>query len=95
MDEVPSSVYLYPEEESGTDNIFCPFQGRPNATQFEEAQKEMLKLMRIEVFHYSYSSLSSKMNIRYFSSEENTLTLVSLLTLIPHMLSFIIRTLRC
>lgn len=50
VDEVPSSVYLYPEEESGMDNIFCPFQGRPNATLFEEAQKEILKLMRIEVY---------------------------------------------
>uniref|UniRef100_A0A671NT05 lysophospholipase n=1 Tax=Sinocyclocheilus anshuiensis TaxID=1608454 RepID=A0A671NT05_9TELE len=32
VDEVPSSVYLYPEEESGMENIFSPFQGRPNAT---------------------------------------------------------------
>uniref|UniRef100_A0A8C2EVE1 lysophospholipase n=1 Tax=Cyprinus carpio TaxID=7962 RepID=A0A8C2EVE1_CYPCA len=45
---VPSSVYLYPEEESGMENIFNPFQGRPNATLFEEAQKEILKLMKIE-----------------------------------------------
>lgn len=51
VDEVPSGVYLYPDEESGMENIFCPFQGRPNATVFEEAQKEILKLMRIEV-HY-------------------------------------------
>uniref|UniRef100_A0A673HS27 lysophospholipase n=1 Tax=Sinocyclocheilus rhinocerous TaxID=307959 RepID=A0A673HS27_9TELE len=48
VDEVPSSVYLYPEEESGMENIFSPFQGRPNATVFEEAQKEILKLMKIE-----------------------------------------------
>ncbi|KAK7165924.1 hypothetical protein R3I93_005872 [Phoxinus phoxinus] len=48
VDEVPSGVYLYPEEESGMENIFCPFQGRPNATVFEEAQKEILKLMKIE-----------------------------------------------
>uniref|UniRef100_A0A8C2EWG3 lysophospholipase n=1 Tax=Cyprinus carpio TaxID=7962 RepID=A0A8C2EWG3_CYPCA len=48
VDEVPSSVYLYPEEESGMENIFNPFQGRPNATLFEEAQKEILKLMKIE-----------------------------------------------
>ncbi|KAI2668247.1 Patatin-like phospholipase domain-containing protein 6 [Labeo rohita] len=48
VDEIPSSVYLYPEEESGMDNIFCPFQGRPNATLFEEAQKDILKLMKIE-----------------------------------------------
>uniref|UniRef100_A0A8C1Z5M6 lysophospholipase n=1 Tax=Cyprinus carpio TaxID=7962 RepID=A0A8C1Z5M6_CYPCA len=48
VDEVPSSVYLYSEEESGMENIFSPFQGRPNATLFEEAQKEILKLMKIE-----------------------------------------------
>ncbi|XP_059410516.1 patatin-like phospholipase domain-containing protein 6 isoform X3 [Carassius carassius] len=48
VDEVPSSVYLYPEEESGMENIFSPFQGRPNAALFEEAQKEILKLMKIE-----------------------------------------------
>lgn len=51
VDEVPSGVYLYPDEESGMENIFCPFQGRPNATVFEEAQKEILRLMRIEVQH--------------------------------------------
>uniref|UniRef100_A0A673KKB4 lysophospholipase n=1 Tax=Sinocyclocheilus rhinocerous TaxID=307959 RepID=A0A673KKB4_9TELE len=48
VDEVPSSVYLYPEEELGMENIFSLFQGRPNATLFEEAQKEILKLMKIE-----------------------------------------------
>uniref|UniRef100_A0A9J7XAF7 lysophospholipase n=1 Tax=Cyprinus carpio carpio TaxID=630221 RepID=A0A9J7XAF7_CYPCA len=48
VDEVPSSVYLYPEEESGMENMLSPFQGRPNATVFEEAQKEILKLMKIE-----------------------------------------------
>ncbi|XP_001921208.2 patatin-like phospholipase domain-containing protein 6 isoform X3 [Danio rerio] len=47
VDEVPSGVYLYPEEESGMD-IFSSFQGRPNATVFEEAQKEILRLMKIE-----------------------------------------------
>uniref|UniRef100_A0A673KIF2 lysophospholipase n=1 Tax=Sinocyclocheilus rhinocerous TaxID=307959 RepID=A0A673KIF2_9TELE len=30
VDEVPSSVYLYPEEELGMENIFSLFQGRPN-----------------------------------------------------------------
>ncbi|XP_051560425.1 patatin-like phospholipase domain-containing protein 6 isoform X2 [Myxocyprinus asiaticus] len=48
VDEVPSGVYLYPEEESGMENVYGPFPGRPNATLFEEAQKEILKLMRIE-----------------------------------------------
>ncbi|XP_042616870.1 patatin-like phospholipase domain-containing protein 6 isoform X1 [Cyprinus carpio] len=48
VDEVPSSVYLYPEEESGMENMLSPFQGRPYATVFEEAQKEILKLMKIE-----------------------------------------------
>uniref|UniRef100_A0A8B9LUV3 lysophospholipase n=1 Tax=Astyanax mexicanus TaxID=7994 RepID=A0A8B9LUV3_ASTMX len=48
VDDVPSGVYLYPEEESGQENIYGPLPGRPNATLFEEAQKEILKLMRIE-----------------------------------------------
>ncbi|XP_060754861.1 patatin-like phospholipase domain-containing protein 6 isoform X2 [Neoarius graeffei] len=48
VDEVPSGVYLYPEEEVGTDNVYSPLPGRPNATLFEEAQKEFLKLMKIE-----------------------------------------------
>uniref|UniRef100_A0A8C1CBM7 lysophospholipase n=1 Tax=Cyprinus carpio carpio TaxID=630221 RepID=A0A8C1CBM7_CYPCA len=38
----------FTREESGMENIFSPFQGRPNATLFEEAQKEILKLMKIE-----------------------------------------------
>uniref|UniRef100_A0A667YYV7 lysophospholipase n=1 Tax=Myripristis murdjan TaxID=586833 RepID=A0A667YYV7_9TELE len=45
---VPSGVYLYPEEEPGVDSIFAPLPGRPSAALFEEAQKEILKLMRIE-----------------------------------------------
>ncbi|KAF5909228.1 neuropathy target esterase-like isoform X3, partial [Clarias magur] len=48
VDEVPSGVYLYPEEETGMENIYGPLPGRPNATLFEEAQKEFLKLMKIE-----------------------------------------------
>lgn len=59
VDEVPSSVYLYPEEESGMENIFSPFQGRPNATLFEEAQKEILKLMKIEVSFCIYALIKS------------------------------------
>ncbi|XP_068606606.1 patatin-like phospholipase domain-containing protein 6 [Brachionichthys hirsutus] len=47
VDEVPSDVCLYPEEESGLDNIFTP-SSRSSAALFEEAQKEVLKLMRIE-----------------------------------------------
>lgn len=49
VDEVPSGVYLYPEEESGVENVYGAFSGRPNTAVFEEAQKEMLKLMKIEV----------------------------------------------
>ncbi|KAK6300541.1 hypothetical protein J4Q44_G00286390 [Coregonus suidteri] len=52
VDEVPSGVYLYPEEEVGLDNQFSPgpgpVPGRPSAALFEEALKELLKLMRIE-----------------------------------------------
>uniref|UniRef100_A0A3Q4C0I4 lysophospholipase n=1 Tax=Mola mola TaxID=94237 RepID=A0A3Q4C0I4_MOLML len=46
--EVPSGIYLYPEEESGVDSIFTPLTNRCSAILFEEAQKEVLKLMRIE-----------------------------------------------
>lgn len=53
VDEVPSGVYLYPEEEGGPDNQFSPgpgpVPGRPSPALFEEALKELLKLMRIEV----------------------------------------------
>ncbi|XP_058495644.1 patatin-like phospholipase domain-containing protein 6 isoform X4 [Solea solea] len=50
VDEVPSGIYLYPEEESGADNIFTPLSSRSSSTAalFEEAQKEVLKLMKIE-----------------------------------------------
>ncbi|KAM4595237.1 patatin-like phospholipase domain-containing protein 6 isoform 3-T3 [Fundulus diaphanus] len=48
VDEVPSGIYLYPEEESGVDNIYTPVSSRSNASLFEEAQKEVLRLMRIE-----------------------------------------------
>ncbi|XP_046693714.1 patatin-like phospholipase domain-containing protein 6 isoform X1 [Silurus meridionalis] len=48
VDEVPSGVYLYPEEEVGSENVYSPLPGRPNAALFEEAQKEFLKLMKIE-----------------------------------------------
>ncbi|XP_064819506.1 patatin-like phospholipase domain-containing protein 6 isoform X3 [Oncorhynchus masou masou] len=52
VDEVPSGVYLYPEEDGGPDNQFSPgpgpVPGRPSPALFEEALKELLKLMRIE-----------------------------------------------
>ncbi|XP_024863679.1 patatin-like phospholipase domain-containing protein 6 isoform X1 [Kryptolebias marmoratus] len=48
VDEVPSGIYLYPEEESLVDNIFTPVTNRSSASLFEEAQKEVLRLMRIE-----------------------------------------------
>ncbi|XP_030636785.1 neuropathy target esterase isoform X1 [Chanos chanos] len=49
VEEVPSGVYLYPEEDSGgLENLYAPSPGRANASLFEEAQKEILKLMRIE-----------------------------------------------
>lgn len=51
VDEVPSGIYLYPEEEHGVDNIFTPLTCRSNVALFEEAQKEVLKLMKIEVCH--------------------------------------------
>lgn len=49
VDEVPSGIYLYPEEDSAVDNIFTPVSSRSCASLFEEAQKEVLRLMRIEV----------------------------------------------
>ncbi|XP_076838553.1 patatin-like phospholipase domain-containing protein 6 isoform X5 [Brachyhypopomus gauderio] len=48
VDDVPSGVYLYPEEEVGLENVYGPLPGRHNAALFEEAQKDILKLMRIE-----------------------------------------------
>uniref|UniRef100_A0A3B4EYN7 lysophospholipase n=1 Tax=Pundamilia nyererei TaxID=303518 RepID=A0A3B4EYN7_9CICH len=45
---IPSGIYLYPEEEPVVDNIFTPVSNRSSAALFEEGQKEVLKLMRIE-----------------------------------------------
>lgn len=59
VDEVPSGVYLYPEEETGAENIFTPPSSRYSAALFEEAQKEILKLMRIEVCLSLFSKLVS------------------------------------
>lgn len=54
VDEVPSGIYLYPEEEPVVDNIFTPVSSRSSAALFEEAQKEILKLMKIEVCLYVF-----------------------------------------
>ncbi|XP_034043190.1 neuropathy target esterase isoform X2 [Thalassophryne amazonica] len=48
VDEVPSGIYLYPEEESVVDSIFLPVTCRSSAALFEDAQKDVLKLMNIE-----------------------------------------------
>ena len=49
VDEAPSGVYLYPEEE-GFESVYgASPSGRHNPALFEEAQKEILKLMKIEV----------------------------------------------
>uniref|UniRef100_A0A8C2I471 lysophospholipase n=1 Tax=Cyprinus carpio TaxID=7962 RepID=A0A8C2I471_CYPCA len=65
VDEVPSSVYLYPEEESGMENMLSPFQGRPNATVFEEAQKEILNdaLSSYALFHHQDPALQGDQDV--------------------------------
>uniref|UniRef100_A0A8C2I330 lysophospholipase n=1 Tax=Cyprinus carpio TaxID=7962 RepID=A0A8C2I330_CYPCA len=62
---VPSSVYLYPEEESGMENMLSPFQGRPNATVFEEAQKEILNdaLSSYALFHHQDPALQGDQDV--------------------------------
>ena len=58
VDEIPSGIYLYPEEEAAVDNMFTPVSSRSSAAVFEEAQKEVLRLMRIEVcFVFSFIHL--------------------------------------
>uniref|UniRef100_A0A3B3BKE9 lysophospholipase n=1 Tax=Oryzias melastigma TaxID=30732 RepID=A0A3B3BKE9_ORYME len=47
VDEVPSGIYLYPEEDP-TVNVFTPVSARSSSALFEEAQKDLFKLMRIE-----------------------------------------------
>ncbi|XP_020555425.1 neuropathy target esterase isoform X2 [Oryzias latipes] len=47
VEEVPSGIYLYPEEDPAG-NVFPPVSARSSPALFEEAQKEVLKLMRIE-----------------------------------------------
>lgn len=49
VDEVPSGIYLYPEEESETDKILTPPSTRYSSDLFEEGKKDILKLMGIEV----------------------------------------------
>lgn len=58
VDEIPSGIYLYPEEEIGVDSIFTPVTSRSNAAVFEEALKDILKLMRIEVGPQIFSELT-------------------------------------
>ncbi|XP_053273886.1 patatin-like phospholipase domain-containing protein 6 isoform X3 [Pleuronectes platessa] len=48
VDEAPSGIYLYPEEDPGVDSIFTPLTSRSSGALFEDAQKEILKLMKIE-----------------------------------------------
>ncbi|XP_056879484.1 patatin-like phospholipase domain-containing protein 6 isoform X2 [Takifugu flavidus] len=48
VDEVPSGIYLYPEEESETDKILTPPSTRYSSDLFEEGKKDILKLMGIE-----------------------------------------------
>ncbi|XP_075904420.1 patatin-like phospholipase domain-containing protein 6 isoform X4 [Nelusetta ayraudi] len=48
VDEVPSGIYLYPEEDPGADNIFSGSSCRCSSALFEEAKKEVLKLMNIQ-----------------------------------------------
>lgn len=49
VDEVPSGIYLYPEQESGTDDILMPGTSRYSSALMKEGKKEILKLMGIEV----------------------------------------------
>lgn len=49
VDEVPSGIYLYPEEESETDKILTPPSTRYSSDLFDEGKKDILKLMGIEV----------------------------------------------
>lgn len=53
VDEVPSTIYLYTEEESGSDNIPTPVTTRYSSAVIEEGRKEILKLMGIEVCCFS------------------------------------------
>lgn len=49
MEEVPSGVYLYPEEEPGADSSPTPVTTRYSSALIEEGRKEILKLMGVEV----------------------------------------------
>uniref|UniRef100_H3CZ06 lysophospholipase n=1 Tax=Tetraodon nigroviridis TaxID=99883 RepID=H3CZ06_TETNG len=48
VDEVPSGIYLYPEEESGADTSPTPVTTRYSSALIEEGRKEILKLMGVE-----------------------------------------------
>lgn len=54
VDEVPSGIYLYPEEESETDKILTPPSTRYSSDLFEEGKKDILKLMGIEVCFFFF-----------------------------------------
>nr|XP_015204594.1 PREDICTED: neuropathy target esterase-like isoform X2 [Lepisosteus oculatus] len=47
VEEQPSGVYLYPEEDV-LDSLYGPLHGKHANNLFEEAKNEVLKLMRIE-----------------------------------------------
>lgn len=56
LEEQPSGVYHYSsyEEDTGTGPgpgpcPFGPFQGRQSSDIFEEAKRELIKLMKVEV----------------------------------------------
>uniref|UniRef100_A0A7N6A205 lysophospholipase n=1 Tax=Anabas testudineus TaxID=64144 RepID=A0A7N6A205_ANATE len=71
VDEVPSGIYLYPEEEPAVDNIFTPVCSRSSAALFEEAQKEILKLMKIENMKYFTLPCSCFLYLFPFSSPKD------------------------
>lgn len=54
LEEQPSGIYHYSscEEDTGTGTGTCPFgpyQGRQSSDIFEEAKRELIKLMKVEV----------------------------------------------
>lgn len=69
VDEVPSGIYLYPEEDPGVDNIFSGSSCRCSSALFEEAKKEVLKLMNIQVCVGFVLLLCLLKGFKVFSSE--------------------------
>lgn len=75
VDEVPSGIYLYPEEESETDKILTPPSTRYSSDLFEEGKKDILKLMGIEVWFLSphlIIFIDTWGKCLYFCSQETT-----------------------